>query len=766
MRRLIATFFWILCLVSSGRAEAPVRIEVPVFVGGFGIGFFENAARDFEAERPWVQVDLHGDPRIADRLGVRLLAGDVPDVTDANLPWSRLIAAGEILDLTPYLDGPNWEGDRTWRESFLPGVLDRWTVDGRVYGLPFAHAVWGFFYDKRVFARHGWVPPATWDEFFALAEAQRRAGYVPLAFPGQVMRYIDPVWRHAYLNLAGPEAFARFARLDPEAWTDPRMERAFALAARLARETFGRGWEGTSHTGAQLALLEGRAAMTLSATWIASEMRNALPDGFELGMFNFPTFGEESATHPDILQTGSGYYFVFARGAHPEVSVDFLRFLTSRARAEAFVRLTDAPTAVAGTAGALSPLMADAAGLIGRSQGTIDYPPQTVGPQAAIAPALASVRQALLQGRIPPSEAGLELRRATEAELKRQASPGSVRVRHGGKAMLLGLVVGALLFLGWRGSRSRGFEGGAGCVPGQRGAFAAFTLPAFLVYGLFVLIPAGLSIAWSLRRWDGVGEASFAGLSNYKWLVLESDIFWTALSNNLFLMLVPTLFVVPVALFLAALLNRGVVGAGFFRAVVLFPNLLGGIAGALIWLNVYEPVGGLLNAMLVATGKSLQTIGLDGLGGWLADFDAHAWLSSDRLYWSLIPIYLWLATGFNVVLYLAAMQGVDRELYEAAAIDGAGAWRTFTAVTLPGIRGTLLVTAIFFVIGGINTFEMVWLLTGQDPAVNLHTLGTWMVQTLFREFQVGRAAALAVVMSLLVLVAAAGLRGLFGKEET
>jgi ABC-type sugar transport system permease subunit len=137
----------------------------------------------------------------------------------------------------------------------------------------------------------------------------------------------------------------------------------------------------------------------------------------------------------------------------------------------------------------------------------------------------------------------------------------------------------------------------------------------------------------------------------------------------------------------------------------------------------------------------------------LKAFSGHAWLAQEHLYWSIVPIYLWMACGFNLVLYLAAMQGVPIELYEAAELDGASTARQFFTITLPLIREVLVISAVFLVVGGLNAFELVWLLTAQDPAAGVHTLGTFMVGTLFTEFQVGRAAAIAVLLFGLVLTA-------------
>jgi raffinose/stachyose/melibiose transport system permease protein len=174
--------------------------------------------------------------------------------------------------------------------------------------------------------------------------------------------------------------------------------------------------------------------------------------------------------------------------------------------------------------------------------------------------------------------------------------------------------------------------------------------------------------------------------------------------------------------------------------------MLGGIAATLLWLNAYEPRGGLVNATLVALGQLLHN-------DWLRSFDGFAWLTPDRLYGALVPIYLWMACGFNLILYLAAMENIDPELYEAAEIDGASRLRQFFSLTLPLIWEVVGISAVFLLIGGLNAFEMVWLLTSQEPSAANHTLSTLLVTTMFKYFEIGRASALAVLLLALVLVA-------------
>jgi len=353
---------------------------------------------------------------------------------------------------------------------------------------------------------------------------------------------------------------------------------------------------------------------------------------------------------------------------------------------------------------------------------------------------------------------------AAEDDRTRIAAPGHVDFRHpvAGWAMIAAVTViiawlirGQLRPLGGRRARR---DDGATFGPLRTRMAAGFVGPALLLYASLMLAPALVAFMWAFTRWDGIGQRSWAGLYNFKFLLFESDALWSALGNNLFLMVVPALIVVPIALLFAMLIHRGVWGAGAFRMILLFPNMLGGIAATLIWLSAYQPHGGLVNAGLAWLGGALHW-------DWLRSFADYPWLSEAHLYAALVPIYIWMACGFNLILYLAAMEGIDPQLYEAAEIDGAPWWMQFLTITLPLIREVLAISAVFLVIAGLNAFEMVWLLTSQDPSASVSTLGTLLVTTMFKDFDIGRAAALAVILCALVLLGSASvLRGL--RSET
>ena len=745
-----------------------MTLDVPVFEGGNGINYFVETARRFESTRPGVTVNVYGSPRVQDQVRVRIIDGHFPDAVSAPyIQWTSLVRAGKMINLAPYLSGKNWEGDRAWGSTFLPGALDSWRIDGGVYGVPLAYSCWGIFYNRGLFNAHGWTEPRTWDEFFSLCGKMRAAGITPVSLPGTRWLYPDAFFRAAFHSLAGSRGWDAINDLTPGAWSDPAIVRSAEILRRVTSEDVQPGWEGETAQGAELYFLEGKAAMTVTGSWFFNEMAGRIPQGLDVGTMNFPVFAEGKAD-PSTIQSSGDSFFVFNTG-DPErirLTVDFLRFLTSRASAEAFVRETDIPAAIRGVPESdFSPRMRGVASMIDGAAAAFNMP-QTMMLPPVLRQARVDETRGLMEGRVSPQAFASGLEEAAAADRGRVAEPDRVVYRHAvaGTALIAGIGAVALWLL------AKGLGPIAGAARGgpvaEREGFgrlrpsmgAGFVGPAFTLYAALVLAPALVAFMWAFTHWDGVGARTWAGLYNFKSLIFEGDVLWTALGNNLYLMLVPALVVMPLALFFAMMIHRGVWGAGAFRLILLFPNLLGGIAATLIWLSAYQPHGGLVNAGLSGLGRMLHV-------PWLESFADYAWLSDGHLYAALIPTYIWMACGFNLILYLAAMEGIDPQLYEAAEIDGAPQWRQFLTITLPLIRGVVAISAVFLVIGGLNAFEMIWLLTSQDPSASVSTLGTLLVTTMFKDLDIGRAAALAVILFSLVLAGSAGVLRAFKAED-
>ena len=307
-----------------------------------------------------------------------------------------------------------------------------------------------------------------------------------------------------------------------------------------------------------------------------------------------------------------------------------------------------------------------------------------------------------------------------------------------------------------------------------------YVAPAVLLYTVFVIVPCLKSFAWSVHQWDGLTDMTYKGLLHFKRLLFESDSFWTAIQNNLFFMFMIPLFVLPLSLFLAACINRRVAGAALFRVVFFLPNILGGVAAALLWMHMYNPQGGVVNVLLSSTGDLLLFFGdfyqdvlglawmgqsLTSVAAWFQGFKAFAWLSPEHLYWAIIPMSIWAACGFNMLLFLAAMEGIPQSLYESAELDGASPWQQFRRITFPLIQEVFTIALVFMVIGGMKVFEVIWLLTNQSPTSDTHVIGTLMVRSMFTDFKVGEATAIAVILFLIVFVGTAATLRVMRRER-
>lgn len=741
-------------------------IEIAVFAGGEGTEFFISAARAYEKARPDISVDLYGDPRISDKVRVRILEGTYPEATNAELDYRQLIEQGQCLPLDQFLDGPNWEGDTTWRKSFLPGSLDLFTVNGHVYALPFSYFANVIWYNKTIFEQHGWTPPKTWDELLDLCAKIKSAGLAPFSFQGRYPYYAEPFYAAGLYHLGGGVDLVGQRALAPGSFDNPASVQAYAWLQQLSTQFFQPGAMGMSHTESQLQFFLGNTAMISCGAWLKSEMKGKIPDGFRLGCFNFPLPAQGSKGDPTALNVFSNFYFVFANSKHPREAVDFFRFMTSRQMAGTFSRMQDIPTAIRGAnEGNLSHDLDDLVVLMDRARSSYGIDPGQRFPDVPeMQQPWDDELYKVLTAKVTPAQAARDME-ATAGELRnRRLNPQIVQMRHTWEPAVLLTLLGAgmlyVLVLGVRNARAtwkprmsmRGFVLERSQRLNWRNAIL-FIGPAALIYTVFVVIPSLRAFVWSTHEWNGISPLrtmTSVGLLNFKRLLFESDGFWIALNNNLFLMLVVPAFVIPLALFLAACISRGVYGAQFLRVVFFFPNLLGSVAVTLLWMHLYNPQGGPVNAALAAVG--------------FTSFKNFAWLAPNHLYWALVPMSVWAACGFNLVLFLAAMQNVPGELYEAAEIEGASHWRQFWTITLPMIWDVLSIAIVFMVIGGMKAFEVIWLLTNQRPTSDNHVIATRMVQVMFSEFRVGEATAMAVLLFLMVFLGSSATLRLMRRE--
>lgn len=267
-----------------------------------------------------------------------------------------------------------------------------------------------------------------------------------------------------------------------------------------------------------------------------------------------------------------------------------------------------------------------------------------------------------------------------------------------------------------------------------------FVLPAFLLYVVFFAYPFFSSIYLSLTDWNGVQPPAFTGAENYQRL-LSDPLMWHSLRNNLIWVVLSTALPIMAGLLLSVLLWTGARGGIVFRTIYFLPMVISPVVVGVVWGWIYNPLFGLLN-------NGLRSIGLGNLAkGWLGDPDT-------ALYAVLVTV-VWSYIGFCVVVLYSALQKVDTELIDAAILDGANAWLRFRHVILPQIAPVLTMVIVYTVIGGFNTFDVVFIMTRGGPANASELIATYTYKKSFVEGEVGYGTALSMVMTVIALVAAA-----------
>jgi raffinose/stachyose/melibiose transport system permease protein len=255
-----------------------------------------------------------------------------------------------------------------------------------------------------------------------------------------------------------------------------------------------------------------------------------------------------------------------------------------------------------------------------------------------------------------------------------------------------------------------------------------------------MLWPIGRAARYSLFEWDGLGEATFIGLDNYR-EILHDGRLHEAFRHAFVLIFFFSILPVMVGLVLAAFLSRSHVrGLGFFRSVIFLPQVIAMVVVAVTWRQVYAPDGP-LNTLL-------RLVGLDRFARpWLGDYT-----------WTLVAVGLvgtWVSMGLVTVLLIAGMSRVPRELYEAARLDGAGFVREFFAITLPSVRGEITVALTLTIVAALKTFDLVYVTTSGGPGTSTTVPSYEVYRRAFELGEVGSAAAVGIVLTSIVFVISA-----------
>lgn len=281
---------------------------------------------------------------------------------------------------------------------------------------------------------------------------------------------------------------------------------------------------------------------------------------------------------------------------------------------------------------------------------------------------------------------------------------------------------------------------------------AAFLAPAFILFMAFLVYPIFRSVYFSLFDWNGLGPAvDYVGLDNYK-EILGDTVFMKAVSNCLLIVVLSLVIQLPIALALAIMVGRDLPGRAFFRMIFFLPYVLSEVITGIIWMSLFnaDPARGLINALLVL---------IPGVKPQNFLSDIH------QVVFCIFIVLTWKYFGLHMLLYLAGLQNIPREIEEAALIDGANKWQSTRYVTIPMLGSTIRTVIQLSVLGSLTQFNLVWVMTGGGPVNASEFMATYMYRFGFRRYLLGYGSAVALVMLLICLIFSVAYMRLARQEE-
>jgi multiple sugar transport system permease protein len=263
-----------------------------------------------------------------------------------------------------------------------------------------------------------------------------------------------------------------------------------------------------------------------------------------------------------------------------------------------------------------------------------------------------------------------------------------------------------------------------------------FLLPYLIFYLWFMLYPIYKGFIISLHKWAIGIEPEFVGLKNYT-VMFKDRHFWEALWHTVYFVILSTPSLVIVGLVLALIINAGLKGTTFLRSAFFLPYILSISVISSIWVFVLQPYTGLMNSILHKLGVVQEVF----------------WLSDANLAWfSILIATVWWTVGFNMILFLAGLQEIPDDLYEAARIDGASSRASFWHITLPSLRGVILLIVVLQTIASFKLFGQPWLMTRGGPGTATRPLVQYIYETGFRANDMGLASAMSYVLFLVMIL--------------
>jgi len=299
----------------------------------------------FLQENPKIKVNLNFVGQDATtKMRPRFAQKDTPDLLITNSAFANTYAKDELLSpITKYLEGKDYTGSEKWRDTFLEGTLQPTQWNGEDWAAPEQLVITSWFYNKKIFSDLNLEAPKTWNEFLAVCEKIKGAGIAPIATDGNVDAYLSWFWSNLAIRQAGYDKYMEALKSkDGAIWEDPDFIQA-AVKLQKMIPYFQNGFKGTQYPGANALLVQGKGAMMYIGSWLPQEILPIKPEGFEMGMFMFPTL--EDGKETKILVEAKTNNWVMPKYAkNPEQAATLMKYFTSKKHQDVIASMDLHPT--------------------------------------------------------------------------------------------------------------------------------------------------------------------------------------------------------------------------------------------------------------------------------------------------------------------------------------------------------------------------------------------------------------------------------------
>lgn len=331
-------------------------LDVVIFKGGFGDDYAINVNDNlYKKLYPNAEITYAGIQRLGEQLQPRFIAGNPPDVIDnsgaGNLDNAALVAEGQLADLADLMAAASYDTEgKTFAETLVPGSQDSGVFDGKQLLLNWALTVVGVWYSDSFMQSKGYTYPKTWDEMLALCEELKGSGVAPWATTGVYPQYIELFVMDQMIYKHDPQAAINIDNLEADAWRAPAVQEVVEALYQLGDKGYLLpGWEGLTHTESQAEWLQGKAVFLPCGTWLENEMKDLIPEGFNMVVAPTPSLPGDKVPFEGIIASSGEPFIVPSQGKNVQGGKEWLRLLFSVEGGKFFAENTKSLSVVQGS---------------------------------------------------------------------------------------------------------------------------------------------------------------------------------------------------------------------------------------------------------------------------------------------------------------------------------------------------------------------------------------------------------------------------------